>query len=661
MTKQTLDQDLIELSGSVVYEHGLNVGQIVPVNECQYLIEDVEVDAETQFDAITVQNTETHEYSVIYQGTQDAHDIATDAMLPDGGIPEQFNQADAYYQEMNETYGVTSVAGNSLGGGMANYVAMQHEGLYSVTLNPAIIPSYNGYEKDPTNYITNYLTVYDPLTLAENAAGYGDRIPGKVTMLQAGLPWLEVAGKNHVGYNTIENGDGGQTETGYTIGEPGEVGYGTINISADDFLVADIWGLGKTTPGVGKKIDINADHLTELVAALDLKIIAQLDEAKGYLDQSVAIVASEGDHLNDRTQVLSWNFDQTITASSFNQLFPSSGVFDSERHEVLGLIIRAGDLASEVSTIPGIVLESVTELLNDARRILNRMPENLDHLVNACISIAQDGLLPLFHSVDNHFTDGIVEELDQHYQVIGQNNNKLREQTVNFRDQVHYVATAFTAADAALANGTAPDIMSGPASVEAFIEESPYLTTGMGFLETQLNTNYDEFTRVVYSALQPVLEDLVDLIKQVENLLEDALPLVRRANFALSHVPFTDKDEQWEASLEEIERYLTQAEPILGSLRSMLKNAEDDIDEILYAFKPYVETALFEGTRYHDVLQYNHAALNLLIITSDAFKETQYQLSNNSALAVDTLGNNAENVLSNLKRFIEEVERGTVG
>ncbi len=117
-------------------------------------------------------------------------------------------------------------------------------------------------------------------------------------------------------------------------------------------------------------------------------------------------------------------------------------------------------------------------------------------------------------------------------------------------------------------------------------------------------------------------------------------------------------DEFIAETLQKYPILLKQTELFLGLLRSMIKNAENDIDEILYAFKPYVETALFEGTRYHDVLQYNHAALNILINTSEGFKEIQYQLSDNSALAADTLGDNAHNVLENLNKFIEEAEGG---
>ncbi len=141
---KTTDQDLVQLAGLHAY-NGYRVNTRIEINEKDFLIRDVNYEHSSGLDALTVKNLETEEFSIIYVGT-DLHgkygwkDIETNINLLNEAVPAQLEAADDYYVRMEKKFGeISSVTGNSLGGALANSVAIEHE-VRSVTINPALLP-----------------------------------------------------------------------------------------------------------------------------------------------------------------------------------------------------------------------------------------------------------------------------------------------------------------------------------------------------------------------------------------------------------------------------------------------------------------------------------------------------------------------------------------
>nr|WP_228468558.1 hypothetical protein [Listeria marthii] len=161
---RTADVDLIELGGKWVYRHP-EVEAKLKVNSNIYKVKEGEYNKASGLDYMIVENLATGEISMVFEGTQGTQDFLTDGTLP-GSIPNtQLKEADASYKKESKKYTIKNVAGNSLGGGLSNYVASKNDGIRSVTYNPAILPK-GTYDKDNPR-ITNYLSEYDPLTLGE--------------------------------------------------------------------------------------------------------------------------------------------------------------------------------------------------------------------------------------------------------------------------------------------------------------------------------------------------------------------------------------------------------------------------------------------------------------------------------------------------------------
>ncbi|KMT57900.1 hypothetical protein X560_2598 [Listeria fleischmannii 1991] len=127
---KTSDLDIIELSGKIVYEEP-QPGDYITLNGIKnsYEVKEGKYGTKSGLDYMIVENTKTGEVGMVFQGTQGqkdgGRDIITDATLP-GNIPDaQLLAADEAYKEMSEKYDIKYVGGNSLGGGLGNYVASQ--------------------------------------------------------------------------------------------------------------------------------------------------------------------------------------------------------------------------------------------------------------------------------------------------------------------------------------------------------------------------------------------------------------------------------------------------------------------------------------------------------------------------------------------------------
>lgn len=685
MGKTTPDKDLIELGGSSVYKNPV-VNTVISINGNSYKVLNTNYKGAAGLDAITLANIETGEISIVYQGTQGIDDVLTDASLPGKNIDAQLAAANAYYDKMNSYYknnpitlrqadgemkkfsanGVSNVAGNSLGGGLANHVAIQHQGVYSVAFDPAILP----YAPDSgkSKYITNYMSQYDPLTLGELGLGYDARLPGKQVTMYSGLPWFAALSHNHTGYN-----DDGE----YEIGKPGDVGYGKIKIGADDYLAVSPWGnvLAKNYGGSGTKIKIDPGTLTQLAVSLTANTLGQLKDAKSYLDNSVDIINHEGGNLDHRVGDLKDQFDLVLKETAFGKIFLGAGAYEQLRNEFereYPIFTTAVDVMQRIRTTPIIsdILDfiltnsfTVVDALLKLPMLLGDIVLKAEDIIDHMGGIKTKAIPKLFVNIDTNFFDGIVDELIKHYAIIDTNKDKFEMQVTNFRDQVTAVKDVMETADRNASKGIYNEVNSGPSTVKITIEDSPYLKTGMTVRQKQIDSNFKEFSTSLSLSMKPLLRNLGSTINQAKIAMDDILGNLRIIVAAVSAVdiPIVSFDDDLRNTLRSLERTLNGLKQSAEGAHQAVTDLESGFENVLTNFKPYIDTALFEGTKYHNVILYNQAALNILEITRLVFIDIKYQLSgSNSSEAVQSLDIISNDVKLNLDRLIEQVKLGTI-
>ncbi|GAB3806946.1 hypothetical protein [Virgibacillus kimchii] len=135
------DQDLVELAGYHAYRYrNHDLGDSMKVNGTEFEVMHTIYDPATGLDALTVQNVETGELTIVYVGSEQLQEdwIDTNLRLPSRIPPAQLHAANDYFDYVEETFGpVDSITGNSLGGANTNAVAIENPHVRAVTLPPA--------------------------------------------------------------------------------------------------------------------------------------------------------------------------------------------------------------------------------------------------------------------------------------------------------------------------------------------------------------------------------------------------------------------------------------------------------------------------------------------------------------------------------------------
>lgn len=547
-------------------------------------------------------------------------------------------------------------AGNSLGGGLANYVASQNE-VRSVTYNPAILPE-GSYDLNNSR-ITNYMSEYDPLTLGEMAAGYDSRFPGKCVKLQNNMPWMGTMISNHVGY-----------------GDSVTIGGKQIQIEADAYLPIGIWSGAILTGGTGQKIAINPKNMQILASSLATRMTSQVKDAQSFLDEAADIVIREGSNLDNRTSSLNVAFDDLLKQTSFGQVLVYAEAYEQVRNEVEKInpiATGALDIIQRIRTAPFIsdVLDflsmspfSAVEGFLNIPFLIGDTLLKLEDIVDRVGQLKREAIPKLFRGIDNEFLDdGMVAELREHYMVLDRNKDVVVNQILTFSDQVGYVAREIEKADKLLTETERIEGVAAPPATAAFsLEESSALKTGMGKKQTLVDKNFNDFKALTCSSLKPALANLRSTINQLGLVLEDGLGGLKTIRGALGmlDIPFVDFDDSMRDWLDGVIAEGTQYLMMLDGLENAVRNGELNLDGILAAYRPYIDTALFEGTKFQDVILLNKLGFNLFESARIVFNDIRWQLSENEAAAITALDGLAGKVCLNLETLIGQIKRGSI-
>ncbi|MBF2399207.1 hypothetical protein IA932_09125 [Listeria marthii] len=660
MTSQlnTPDIDLIELSGKWVYRHP-DKGERLKVNGNNYVVKEGQYNKASGLDYMIVENTATGEISMIFEGTQGTQDFLTDGTLP-GSIPNtQLREADAAYKKESQKYDIKNVAGNSLGGGLSNYVASKNDGIRSVTYNPAILPK-GTYDKDNPR-ITNYLSEYDPLTLGERGVGYGDRLPGESHILQNNVPWLQTILSNHTGYD-----DDGVTVNGKKI-----------PIDADAYLPVGIWsGKVLTGGGKGQKIDMNPDNIRILANSLRTRMTEQVNMGQFYLDTAVDLVNNEGSHLDDRTVSLQKSFDNLLAESEFGEIITSLANYSSFRDDLERanpVCFGALDVMQRVRTLPflGDLLDvvsgsflSVGGFLTDIPMLIVDLALKTEDAMDQVSKVKMQAVPELFKGIDNQYlSDAMVAELKEHYKILDDNKDIVVKQVLTFSSQVTYVSNELEKADKLLSVTQKVQSVGAPPATQSYVlKKSKALKNGMGKKQQLLDKNYKAFTYKTTSLLIPALSGVYSIVNQLKQAIKSAIQYLVTLQYGFSRVkiPFTDIDNQVREQLSECIRKLQEILLTVKGVGSAVKDLQSNLPNVLAAYRPYIDTALFDGTKFHDVILLNKAAANIFHSAEMVFGDIKYQLSGNESAAISALDKLAVKTSRNMKILLEQIKRGSI-
>ncbi|MGF2614630.1 hypothetical protein FZC84_20445 [Rossellomorea vietnamensis] len=685
------DKNLVELAGLHAYK-GAETRDILTVNNVVYKVLDTKYGDITGLDAMTVINDTTKEVSIVYVGTDAAaengkQDLLTDAQLLSDLTLPQLEAAQDYYDKMNKKYqsmgGVKSVTGNSLGGPLANSVAITHPEVKSVTLNPALLP--NGMADPNKSYdnITNYFTNYDVLTGTLIALGLDSRIPGKRYDISTGIP------QTGEGFNILKNNHTGYIEDGkYEIGQPGSPGHGYIYDEADARIMTSIWTGEPLYGGHSDRIEINRDNLNLLAGALEGDVSTRLTQAQEYLSHSEEIAQHEGDRYSERLSRLQMVFEDSFENLIGNPLFigitTTSHRLTSEIDHLISLVNMAENASRSLNGVlnspPVELVEhlfnrsiSVESIFGQARSQLLEFKGEITTLTGFLQNILHEEIPELFSGGKETFEDLLVNDMLAHYKIIDYNTAKLNSHIAEFQSQVAKLGENFGERDASLgasisSGASVQHTVAMPKKNEYVLEESDHMLIGMKVKEVILEGSFESFKVGSHGLLLPLLGTLTGLAFAIENTLEIISAQIKGAmNIALSGtVPgkiisiFSDFDDKIHSYVSSALEPIDELAATIEGLRDGLTRLTIGFPALLESFKPYINAAIFDLTSYSNIHLYNVSAIAIHQEMELLFDDIVYQLSHHKGNSIQALCEISKRLKNNMIQLRQQVDRVTL-
>ncbi|MPR75567.1 hypothetical protein D7389_10255, partial [Listeria monocytogenes] len=174
--------------------------------------------------------------------------------------------------------------------------------------------------------------------------------------------------------------------------------------------------------------------------------------------------------------------------------------------------------------------------------------------------------------------------------------------------------------------------------------------------------NFRDFSAKTTNLLMPILSSIRSITNQLKQVIKSAIRYLEDLQTGLSMVkiPFTDRDYQLK---EELREYIRKLQEILLTVRgvgSAVKDMESNLEHVLAIYRPYIDTALFEGTKFQDVILLNKAATNIFHSAELIFGDIKHQLSGNTSAAISALDKVAVQTSNNMKSLLEQAKRGSI-
>lgn len=684
---QTKDQDLVQLAGYHAYQK-YDLADKITINEIEFEVLNTKYDTDSGLDALTVENVNTKELTVVFVGSEqtDKDWKQTNSKLLNRVPPAQLVDAQKYFDEVNKNFGkVSSVTGNSLGGALANSVAINHPELNSVTLNPAILPESMIDDKGDYSHMKNYFSKYDVLTKAEVALSMEKQIPGSHYGINNGLPRFSMIVSNHTGYGKKDN-DGKFT---VEIGKKGEPGYGLIHIGADEHIVTSLLNGNVLYGGNSELVDINAETLRFLADGIKEQVKARLLLAGTYLKNSTDIVKYEHALFDKRVYILQEEFKQLIEQTAGDPLFKGIAISGNILKDCICGLTNLLELAEEkcmvLNTIlnskPAELIEHVTNtdisveaLFGPPKRMLANLSSGVDDFVVASRNILFKHFPKLLEGGFEKFADAVADELDAHYDIMQTNQTRIIRQMDLYERQIRGTADAFEQNDKGLASeiGTFSNITSNLGTIETTelinLEASPYLKQKMKIKSIQTNLAFSSLNGFVSSLMMPIISVLHKTVLLIEKGLETILTALDRiTGLALYGNPiggvlslFTDFDQKVKAAVRAVKKPIEEMEIDLEGVRKGLGKLKNNLPFVIQDFKPFVDTAIFEPGRFENVRMYNLAASAICEEMTMAFNEIVERLSIEKGKAIKGAVRASSHVRNQFLMLNEQVDRGTI-
>lgn len=567
------DQDIVEMGGIGAYlttEESHKSGPLLvdnsfyPINGKNFKIGDIHNDSATGVNYSTwtlVDGTgdpiEPIQTVFVVQGSNalppsKERDAVDDANLSSGITPEQYQLTLDEFNRINlerEKVGlprITDVTGNSLGGGVANYIGYHTDGVNIVSLNPATVPNPPEGQNDD---VISVISTDDVLNMLQSGVGYAK---SGVQYTANGFGWgtKSLEGKSLAEIMTVAVTYG---HTGYDEDRTG-LGYQLDNLGLSTSLLTGNLLVEKVSAGDNLPVYIDANAIRNLISSLQTKGNNQLETIRQGLENVNTTAVTENADLDKRSKELIDYFNNYINTAlhgwgwllidtsddklkELNWMVDDVGAFLRKIRfflQPLTYLEKGLSLASHIPLIGNIFKEiaSCVKKVNESITYMEAIPSNIiftySALVNLKSTITRD-VPELFKSAHAGNNDGIPIAIRDYSNVLKDVNYPLiKAQYNNFLLTAVGIANSLEAMDEGLSsnlqnlNVVQTDTTELEKKLDAALSTPEAIQAAkiLSEKEIQLNKNFETFNENIAQNIKILSETIGELVKGIKALLE---------------------------------------------------------------------------------------------------------------------------------------------
>jgi hypothetical protein len=264
--------------------------------------------------------------------------------------------------------------------------------------------------------------------------------------------------------------------------------------------------------------------------------------------------------------------------------------------------------------------------------------------------------------------------MQAHFNIVDNNKGLLEKHIKQYQEQVDKTASAFKEKDESVAdairNQRMPDasVNTGQATKDYKLQESPYLVLTLRMKEIQVNAGYGALQVAANTLVRPLLQLLKGILISVELLLESAVKTVRGAlsigfNWTVPGIViglFTDFDDRVRDMVSYSLQPIDELLELVNSLRIGVTRLDGRLPQVIHSLRPYIDSAIFDKSAFHNVHLYNTAAVSLFDDMDMLFEDIVSQLSTHKAKSITSLQELSRQVKDNMRLLKEQTARGTI-
>lgn len=154
------------------------------------------------------------------------------------------------------------------------------------------------------------------------------------------------------------------------------------------------------------------------------------------------------------------------------------------------------------------------------------------------------------------------------------------------------------------------------------------------------------------TALEGISESISSILKMVGHTIwYSSLPTMLIGLF-------TDWDDQLNRKLRSAMKPIDDFAETVHALRKGIAAMHAYLPNLVSAYAPFIENAVFKNSRYADVMTYNGAAAGSLEEMELLFTDIVRQLSSQEAKAINALESQSKKILRNISLLRKDVQRG---